>query len=304
MPISLSSIKQELLPGLRRVTGDYDQIPTQWTKYYTSQGTSKMAVERTSSVRFLPLAQIKNEGAPTAFDNNAGDRFIYNQIHNEIALGYAITRKAIDDNLYKQQFNPSNLGLQRSFNQTKETIAANVLNTATTYDATIVGDGVALCSTAHPIDGGTVANRPSTDLSLNESAIYSMLILIRQFKDNAGLKMLCRGRKLLVPIQLEYVAARLTKTELRPGTADNDVNALLVTEGLKEGYEVLDYLTSSFAWFILTTADEGLLYLDRVPYETDLQVDFTTDNLLVKGYARYSCAYDGWRGIAGSFPTS
>lgn len=304
MPIALSSIKQELLPGLRRVTGQYDEIPSQWQQYYTNQGTSKMAVERTSSVAFLPLAQIKNEGAPTAFNNNAGDRFIYNQIHNEIALGYAITRKAVDDNLYKQQFNPSNLGLMKSFKETQDTIAANVLNTATTYDATIVGDGKALCATDHPVDGSTVANRPATDLSLNESAIYSMSTLIRQFKDNAGLKILARGRKLLVPIQLEYVAARLTKTELRPGTADNDINAILATGILKDGYYVCDYFTSQYAWFILTTADEGLLYLSRVPYESDMQVDFTTDNLLVKGYQRYSYGYDGFRGIAGSFPTS
>lgn len=304
MPIALGAIRNELLPGLRKVQGKYDTIEKQWPKYYLQKGKSKMAVERTSSVRYLGLAELKTEGAPTAFDNNAGDRFVYNQIHNEIALGYAITRKAIDDNLYKQQFQPSNLGLQNSFSQTKEILAANVLNTATTFNASIAGDGKALCATDHPVDGSTFANRPSTDVDLNEAAIYSGLIQIRQFVDNAGLKILCRGRKLLVPIQLEYVASRLTKTELRPGTSDNDVNALITTNGLKEGYEVLDYLTSQFAWFMLTTADEGLLYLERIPFETDMHVDFSTDNLLVKGYERYSFGYDGPRGVWGSFPTS
>ena len=304
MPVALSAIRNELLPGLRKITGKYPEIPAQWSKYYLQQGKSKMAVERTSSMRFLGLAELKNEGAPTAFDNASGDRYIFNQIHNEIALGYAITRKAIDDNLYKQQFQPSNLGLQRSFNQTKEILGANVLNTATTFNASIAGDGVALLSGSHPVDGNTFANTPSTQVDLNEAAIYSGLIQIRQFLDNAGLRYLSRGRKLLVPIQLEYVAARLTKTELRPGTADNDINALLVTNGLREGYESLDFLTSSFAWFMLTTADEGLLYLERVAYETDMQVDFVTDNLLVKGYERYSFGYDGPRGIWGSTPTS
>ena len=138
---------------------------------------------------------------------------------------------------------------------------------------------------------------------INESSIYSALIMIRQFKDIAGLKVLARGRKMIVPIQLEYTASRLTKTELRPGTANNDVNALITTGGLPEGYVVMDFLTSAYAWFILTTIP-GLLYLDRVPYETSMWVDDITDNLLVKGYQRYSFGYDNWRGLWGTFPTA
>ena len=302
MAINLTAIRDLLLPGVRKVTGDYKQIPTQWSKIY-AQGKSKMAVERTVAMRFLPTAQLKTEGAATSFDNAAGERFVYNQTHVEIGLGYAITRKAIDDNLYKTQFNPSNLGLQKSFNQTKEILAANVLNTGSTYNAAIQGDGVSLINTAHPIDGRTVANQPSVDVDLNETTLLSALIQIRQFRDNAGLLQMARGRKLVVPIQLEYVAARLTKTELRPGTADNDVNALIATGGLPEGYVVMDFLTSAYAWFVLTD-QEGLLYLDRIPFETDMQVDFVSDNLLVKGYERYSFGYEDWRGVWGTFPTA
>lgn len=301
MVVALSSIRDLLLPGVMDLPGKYEQIPTQWKGYY-SQGKSQMAVERSVSLRFLGLAALKNEGAPTTFDNNAGERFVYNQEHIEIGLGYAITRKAIDDNLYKTAFDPSNLGLMESFQQTKEILAANVLNTATVYNAQVGGDGKALVATDHPVDGATVANRPSTDLALNESSIYSGLIQVRKFRNNAGLKIFARGRKLLVPIELEYVASRLTKTELRPGTADNDVNALLTTGGLPEGYEVLDFLTSTTAWFILTSI-KGLNYLERVPFETSMWVDDTTDNLLVKGYERYSFGYNDWRAIWGSFPS-
>ena len=128
MPIALGAIKDLLLPGLRGVEGKYEQIPFQHDKVFTKY-LSKMALERTVEMRYLPLAQIKNEGGQTAFDNNAGERYVYNQEHIEIALGYAITRKAIDDNLYKTQFQPSNLGLMESFQQTKEIYGANVLNT-------------------------------------------------------------------------------------------------------------------------------------------------------------------------------
>ena len=303
MAVNLSAIKDLLLPGLRGVEGKYEMIPSQYDKIFTKHD-SKLALERTAEMRYLGLAQLKTEGGQTSFDNNAGERYVYNQEHNEIALGYAITRKAIDDNLYKTQFHPSNLGLIESFQQTKEIYGANILNTATTYNANIGGDGVALISTSHPIDGGTVGNRPAVDVELNESTLLNAMISIRtNFKDQAGLKVFARGRKLVVPPALEPTAIRLTKTELRPGTADNDVNAILTTAGgLPEGYMVNDFLTSATAWFLLTNID-GLSYMERVKFETDMQVDFVTDNLLVKGYERYSFAYYNWRSIFGSFPS-
>jgi hypothetical protein len=304
MAVNLSQIRDLLLPGLRGVEGKYEMISSQYDKIFTKH-ESKMALERTAEMRYLGLAQLKTEGGQTAFDSNAGERFVWNQEHTEIALGYAITRKAIDDNLYKTQFMPSNLGLVESFQQTKEIYGANILNTATTYNAAVGGDGVALCSTAHPIDGGTVANTPTTQVDLNEATLLNAMIAVRtNFKDQAGLKIFARGRKLIVPPQLEPVAIRLTKTELRPGTADNDVNAIMMTAGgLSEGYMVNDFLTSAYAWFLLTNID-GLAYMERIKFETDMQVDFVTDNLLVKGYERYSFGYYNWRAIYGSFPTS
>jgi hypothetical protein len=304
MAVNLSAIKDLLLPGLRGVEGKYEQIPSQYDKIFNKHD-SKMALERTAEMRFLGLAQLKTEGGQTQFDNNAGERYVYNQEHTEIALGYAITRKAIDDNLYKTQFMPSNLGLIESFHQTKEIYGANVLNTATTYNASVGGDGKALCASDHPIDGTTVPNIPTTPVDLNESTLLNAMISIRtNFKDQAGLKIFARGRKLIIPPQLEPVAIRLTKTELRPGTADNDVNAIMSTAGgLSDGYMVNDFLTSQYAWFLLTNID-GLSYMERVKFESDMQVDFVTDNLLVKGYERYSFGYYNWRSIWGSFPTS
>jgi len=303
MAVNLSAIKDLLLPGLRGIEGKYEMIPSQYDKIFTKH-ESRMALERTAEMRYLGLAQLKTEGGQTAFDNGAGERYVYNQEHTEIALGYAITRKAIDDNLYKTQFAPSNLGLVESFQQTKEIYGANILNTATTYNASIGGDGKALIATDHPIDGGTVANKPLVDVDLNEATLLNGMISVRtNFKDQAGLKVFARARKLIVPPQLEPIAIRLTKTELRPGTADNDVNAIISTSGgLPEGYMVNDFLTSASAWFLLTNID-GLSYMERVKFETDMQVDFVTDNLLVKAYERYSFGYYNWRAIFGSFPT-
>jgi len=304
MAVALSQIKSELLPGLFDVRGSYDMIPRQWDKVFKTH-KSNMALERSTQMRFLGLPQLKAEGGATAFDNNAGERWVFNFEHQEVALGYAITRKAIDDNLYKAQFNPTNLKLQESFAQFKEIQGANILNTATTYNAAIGGDGQALCSTAHPYDGGTWANKPTTDVDLSEGTLLQAMINIRTgFYNEAGLRILSRARRLVVPPALEPTAIRLTKTELRPGTANNDVNAILTTSGgLPEGYIVLDFLTSNYAWFLTTNVD-GLVHMLRMPFEMDMQVDFVTDNLLVKGYERYSFGYNDPRAIYGSFPTS
>jgi hypothetical protein len=264
-----------------------------------------MALERTAEMRYLGLAALKTEGGQTQFDNGAGERYVYNQEHVEIGLGYAMTRKAIDDNLYKTQFHPSNLGLIESFQQTKEIYGANVLNTAQAYNQTIGGDGKALCAVDHPIDSGLVGNTPAVQVDLGESTLLNAMIGVRtNFKDQAGLKVFARARKLIIPPQLEPVAIRLLKTELRPGTADNDVNAILSTSGgLSESFMVNDFLTSPFAWFLLTNID-GLSFMERIKFETDMQVDFVTDNLLVKGYERYSFGYYNWRAVYGNFPTS
>jgi len=303
MAISVSALYDFTRPGLRGIEGKYKQIPTQYTGVFDT-ATSRMGVERTAEARFVGLAQLKYEGAATSMDNNAGERFIYNHEHIEIGLGYAITRKAIDDNLYESEFPASNLGLMESFAQTKEIYAANVLNTASTYNAAIGGDGVALLSTAHPYDGGTWANTPTNQMDLNEAALLTGLTAIRtNFRDQAGLRVFARGKKLIVHPQNEWVAARLVHTELRPGTADNDTNALRATGSLPDGYMVMDFLTSAYPWFIVTTIP-GLLHLERVPYEMSMEVDFTTDNLLVKGYERYYFGYKNPRAIWGSTPTS
>jgi hypothetical protein len=304
MPVSLSSIRDLLLPGLMEITGEYENIEPQWKRCFKTRKSS-MALERSVSVRFMGLAALKTEGGATQFDNSAGERFQYSMEPVEVGLGYAITRKAIDDNLYKTQFRPTALGLQKSFADFKEIEAAAIFNNATTYDNALGGDGVALLSTAHPTDGGTWANTPSVALDLNESSLLqSMTNIRRNFVNEAGLKIKARGRELIIPPELEAVAIRLTKTELRPGTANNDVNAILsLSGGLPGGYYVLDYLTSAFGWYLKTDI-EGLFLLDRIPYETDMWVDNITDNLLVKGYERYGFFYNDPRCLYGSIPTS
>jgi hypothetical protein len=308
MAINVAAIRDLLLPGLRGVVGEYRQWPAIWPKLF-DQGKSEMAQERTAQMRFLPLAQLKADGGQTFFDNNAGEAFIFNQLHTGIGLGYAITRNTIADNLYKAQFRPSNLGLQRSFAQTKEIYAAAVFNNAGTFDTTVGGDGVSLLNTAHPLPAGgsgppTWANRPTTDVDLNEATLLNSMIAIQTgFYDNAGLRMMAVGKTLVIHPNNEPVALRLLRTELRPGTADNDINVLPTVAGGISDYVKDVFFTNPFAWYIKTD-QPGLLYLEREPFEIDMQVDFTTDNLMVKGWERYSFNYNDPRSLYGTLPTS
>ena len=303
MAIAIGAIRDLLLPGLMAVTGEYKDLSNFYGKIF-SKRNSNLQIERSVAVRYMGLAALKQEGGPTPFDNNAGERWQYNMEPFEVGLGYAITRKAIDDNLYKTQFRPSALGLNMAFNQFFEREAANVFNTANSYNTQLGGDGVALVATNHPYDGGTWANRPTIDADLNESSLLDAQTAIRQnFVNEAGLKIYARAKQLIVPLAQQRVAIRLLQTELRPGTGDNDVNAItrMDENGLTK-FIAYDYLTSSRAWFVQTNI-EGLIYLDRVPYETDMWVDNYTDNLLVKGYARLGFFYNDPRAVYGSFPT-
>lgn len=304
MAIDLAQIYELTRPGLRAVEGQYKQIPNRLDKIF-KRGKSRLGVERTAESRYLPTAQLRQDGGQTYMDNNSGVRYVYNHEHFQVALGYAITLQSIEDNLYETQFPSSNLGLQRSFAQTKEIFAANVLNTGNVYNAAVQGDGVALFSTAHPYDGGTWANTPTNQVDLTESTLLAALTQVRSgFRDLAGLRLHCAGRLLVVPPALEWCAARLVKSDLRPGTDMNDVNALRATGSLPDGYLVNEYLSSQFPWFVITDTDEGLLYLDRAPFEISMDIDWTTDNLLVKGRERYYVGYSNPRGAWASFPTS
>lgn len=305
MPINLAQIRSELLPGLRGVVGLYKDIKPIYSQGIFELGNSRMQQETTTSMRYLGYAQTKTDGGNTAADNNPGERYKYNQVNRGIGLMYAITRDTIDDNLYKAQFNPSNLGMQKSFAQTKDIYGAAIFNNGTILDPNVGGDGQPLYSTVHPVDGNTIPNRPYVDVDLTESSLLAAQASIRQsFRDNANLRMQARFRKLMVPIELEPVAIRLLKTELRPGTDRNDVNAIPLTSGgIPDGYIVNDYLTSKYAWFGLTDIP-GLLYLQRIAFEMTMQVDFITDNLLVKAFERFSFGYFDFRSTWGSFPTS
>ena len=305
MSIVTQSLKNLLLPGLLEVSGEYDQVQSEWEGVYTTK-TSSMQLERTVQMRFTSPARVKTEGGATYMDNESGERAQYNLEPIEASIGYSFTRKAIDDNLYKDAFRPANLGLQQSMRAFWNAMAAAVFNTASTYNPNIGGDGVSLLNTAHPNDAAPWANTSSTPRSLNEASLIAAIKgVASNFVDEAGILQHIDTEQLVIPINLIDTAIRLTQAELRPGTAQNDPNVINNKDmfGGIRGFKVMRYLTSAYPWF-LTTSVKGLIHLDRVPFEMDMQVEFNTDNLLVKSYQRGGFFYDDPRSLWGEMATS
>jgi hypothetical protein len=303
MAISVHAIKNQLLPGLMAVEGKYKEVDPEWKDIFTTK-QSKMQIEKVLHTRLMGMAALKKEGAASYLDQGAGDRWVVNMETVEASLMYAMTRKAIADGLYRTEFTPTNLGLNNSMRQFWNTYAANIFNTAGTYDTNTGGDGQALLSTAHPIDTGTYANTSTTPLSLNETSLLGAYeSIFTGFYDEAGLRIDVEADKIVVPKHLEPVAMRLQNAVLRPGTANNDPNVISKVLAAADGIKVLRYLTSKYAWF-LTTTIKGLVHLQREPYETSMWVDEATDNLMVKNYERAGFFCTNPRAVFGQLATA
>lgn len=300
MPINTGAIANLLRPGLAAVFGEYPMYPSQWSEIYETYESDK-AVEIEVEMKMLGLAQIRAEGSATAMDT-MGQRIITNYVHKYVGLGFVITRQAIMDNLYKTRFPMMAKALKDSLAQTKEILGASVLNNG--FNAAFpIGDGQALFSTAHPIDTGTFANTPATPADLNEASLEAGIIAIQQFKNQAGLIVMTKPTKLIVPPQNQFVAERLLASAFRTQTANNDINAIYNISAVPMGYRVNQFLTQisgANSWFLLTDAPDGFKHYVRERVETDVYTDFATDNLQAKAIERYSFGVSNPRAAYGS----
>jgi len=292
MAINTTAIANLLRPGLAACFGDYPLYPSQWSDIFETYDSDK-AIEIEVEMKMLGLAQIRPEGSPTAVDT-MGQRIVTNYVHRYIALSFSITRQALADNLYKTKFPLMVRALKKSMAQTKEVLAASILNNGFLASFPI-GDGQALYSTAHPIDGNTVANTPSVSVDLNEASLEAAIISIQQFKDQAGLIVQTKPEKLIVPPQGQFVCERLLGSAFRTNTANNDISAVFNVSAIPQGYRVNQYLTLPNSWYVITDAPDGFKHYVREPAETDVYTDFSTDNLLAKAVERYSFGVSNFR---------
>jgi Mu-like prophage major head subunit gpT len=299
MAISRAQLLKELLPGLNALFGlEYAKYGEEHKEIYETESSERSFEEETKLSGFA-AAPVKNEGSSIAYDN-AQEAFTARYTHETIAMGFAITEEAVEDNLYDSLSSRYTKALARGMAYTKQVKAAYVLNNAFTGGPTY-GDGVVLCSTAHPlVSGGTNSNTPSTASDLNETSLENAVIQIAAWTDERSLLIAAKPKKLVIPPALQFVATRLLETELRVSTADNDINALKNNGSIPEGYCINHYLTDTNAWFLLTDVPNGLKHFIRTPMSTGMDGDFDTGNVRYKARERYSFGVSDPLGIFGS----
>jgi hypothetical protein len=299
MAISRAQLLKELLPGLNALFGlEYAKYGEEHKEIYETE-TSERSFEEETKLSGFSAAPVKNEGSAIQYDN-AQEAWTARYTHETIAMGFSITEEAVEDNLYDSLSARYTKALARGMAYTKQVKAAYVLNNAFTGGPTY-GDGVVLCSTAHPlISGGTNSNRPTTGADLNETSLENAVIQIAGWTDERGLLIAAKPKKLVVPPSLMFVATRLLETELRVGTTDNDINALKNNGSIPEGYTVNHFLTDTNAWFLLTDVPNGLKHFVRTPLQNGMDGDFDTGNVRYKARERYSFGVSDPLGIFGS----
>ena len=299
MAISRQQLAKELEPGLNALFGlEYQNYENQHTEIFDIENSDR-AFEEEVMLSGFANAAVKSEGSAVTFDT-ANESFTSRYTHETIALAFAITEEAIEDNLYDRIATRYTKALARSMAQTKQIKAANVLNNG--FSSSFPGgDGKELFATDHPTQSaGELKNELSTSADLSETSLEQAMIDIAAFKDERGFKIAARGLKLIIPSELQFTAERILKSPARVGTADNDLNALSSKGMLPQGYVVNNYLTDTDAFFIKTDVPNGMKMFNRANLKTAMEGDFDTGNVRYKARERYSFGFSDWRGMFGS----
>jgi len=289
---------KELEPGLNALFGlEYDRYENQDKEIFDSESSDR-AFEEEVMLGGFANAAVKPEGQGVTYED-AQETYTARYTNETIALAFALTEEAVEDNLYDKLSTRYTKALARSMANTKQVKAANILNRA--FNASYLGgDNKELCATDHPTLSGDQKNELSTAADLNETSLEQMLIDIADMKDERGMKIALRGMKMIIPVNLQFVAERLMKSAGRVGTADNDINAIKSMGMVPEGYVVNNFLTDTDAFFIKTDAPNGLKHFVRAPIRTAMEGDFDTGNVRYKARERYSFGWSDWRGIFAS----
>jgi len=299
MAINRAQLAKELEPGLNALFGmEYARYDSEHEEIYETESSDRAFEEEVMIVGF-GNAQTKQEGSGVSFDN-ATEGYTSRYSHETVALAFALTEEAVEDNLYDRLGSRYTKALARSMANTKQVKAAATLNNA--FDSSYTGgDGKELINNAHPLGGGgTASNRPSTYADLNETSLEDALINVSTMVDDRNLTIALQSQKLIIPPALQFVADRLLQSNLRPGSSDNDVNAVKNMGMIPQGYVVNHYLTDTDAWFLKTDCPDGLKHFQRSPMTTALEGDFDTGNMRYKARERYSFGWSNWRTIYGS----
>ena len=299
MAISRAQLVKELEPGLNALFGlEYKRYENEASQIFDNESSDR-AFEEEVMLSGFGTADVKPEGSGVQYDD-AQETYTARYTHETVALAFALTEEAIEDNLYDRISSRYTKALARSMATSKQVKGANVLNNAFQASGYNGGDGESLCGNAHPTLNGNQTNIPTTAADLSETSLEQALIDIASFQDERGLKIAAQGMKMIIPKELQFTAERIMKSQGRVGTADNDINAVKSMGMIPQGYIVNHYLSDTDAWFIKTDVPNGMKHFVRAPLKTAMEGDFDTGNVRYKARERYSFGWSAWRGIYGN----
>ena len=299
MAISRAQLVKELEPGLNALFGlEYKRYENEASQIFDNESSDR-AFEEEVMLSGFGTADVKPEGSGVSYDE-AQETYTARYTHETVALAFALTEEAIEDNLYDRISSRYTKALARSMATSKQVKGANVLINAFAASGYNGGDGESLCGNAHPTLNGNQSNIPSTAADLSETSLEQALIDIAGYQDERGLKVAAQGMKMIIPKELQFTAERIMKSQGRVGTADNDINAIKNMGMVPQGFTVNHYLTDTDAWFIKTDVPNGMKHFVRAPLKTAMEGDFDTGNVRYKARERYSYGWSDWRGIYGN----
>ena len=301
MAISRAQLVKELEPGLNALFGlEYKRYENQHAEIYTTESSDR-AFEEEVMLSGFANADVKAEGQGIAYDD-AQETYTARYTMETIALAFAITEEAIEDNLYDRLSSRYTKALARSMSNAKEVKGAAPLNNglpSITTGKFTSGDGANLFSTSHSTIAGSVKNTLTTQADLNETSLEQSLIDIAAMTDERGLRIAARGVKMIVPSANQFNAERLMKSQGRTQTADNDINAINSMGMIPQGYRVNNFLTDADSFYIITDVPNGMKMFSRTPLTTSMEGDFDTGNVRYKARERYAFGVSDYRGIFG-----
>jgi len=296
MPINRAAISKELLPGLNAVFGmEYGEVNNEHEPLYEVENSDRSFEEEVLFTGF-GTAPTKQEGAAVVYDD-AGESFTARYTNETIALAFAITEEAMEDNLYDTFAKLRAKGLARAMANTKQVKAAKLYNEGFT---TAQGDGVSLFNTAHPTVGDGNQSNIGTAAAISEASLESAVIAIQKFKDDRGILIGSSAVSLHVPVDLMFTCDVLLNTPGIVGSADNDINSVRNLGVFPSGYFTNRRFTDVNAFFIKTDVPNGSKMFNRTPLQTKMEPDFDTGNLRFKARERYSFGVSDWRGWFGN----
>lgn len=296
MAINRASISKQLLPGLNTIFGmAYKEVDMEDEGLFAME-TSERAFEEEVMMSGFSTAPGKSEGAAVFYDS-AQELYTARYVHNTMALAFAITEEAMEDNLYDTFAKIRAKALGRAMSNTRQTTAANIFNNG--FNSSYLGgDGVSLFNASHPTAAaGNLSNTATVDLS--ETQLETACINITLFVDDKNILIGAMPQVLLVPPQSQFIAHRILRSTLQNDTANNATNALKDGGWLKQ-VKINRRLTDTDSWFIKTDVPNGTKCFMRAALATKMEPDFDTGNIRYKARERYSYGWSDWRGWYGS----